>query len=265
MIRLIEELSLNAWPALQVMRYDGWVLRFAAGYTRRANSVAPLYPGRLDLERKIGFCEEEYHRAGLPAIFKLTPAAEPLGLDEFLAGRGYAREAITGVQTLDLAGLPPPGEHAIESAPGASDDWAEAFARLNGVDGRHLATMRAMLRSIRPAARFAAARHEGDIGALGLAVRQGEWVGLFDIVTAPALRRRGLGRAIVLDLLHQARAAGAARAYLQVMLDNEAALGLYTGLGFREAYRYWYRVRRRDDAPALLYGIGSERTCALAP
>ena len=45
MIQEIEELSMNAWPSLQTLLLDGWVLRFAAGYTRRANAVCPLFAG----------------------------------------------------------------------------------------------------------------------------------------------------------------------------------------------------------------------------
>ncbi|MDB5085123.1 MAG: family N-acetyltransferase, partial [Bacilli bacterium] len=37
--KMIEELTLNNWQPLQTMLYDGWLLRFAGGYTKRANSV----------------------------------------------------------------------------------------------------------------------------------------------------------------------------------------------------------------------------------
>jgi N-acetylglutamate synthase len=33
-------------------------------------------------------------------------------------------------------------------------------------------------------------------------------------------------------------------AYLQVMLDNPVALNLYDSLGFKEIYKYWYRVKK---------------------
>jgi len=42
-------LALTTWPALQQRLYDGWVVRFARGHTRRANSVNPLYPSYHDL------------------------------------------------------------------------------------------------------------------------------------------------------------------------------------------------------------------------
>jgi hypothetical protein len=39
----IEELSMNAWPSIQTVLLDGWILRMSNGYTKRANSVNPLY------------------------------------------------------------------------------------------------------------------------------------------------------------------------------------------------------------------------------
>ena len=72
MIRKIEELSMNAWPSLQTKLYDGWVLRFSDGYTRRANSVNPIYESKIVLDEKIDFCEKEYEQRNLPTLFKLT-------------------------------------------------------------------------------------------------------------------------------------------------------------------------------------------------
>ncbi len=73
----LEELSMNAWPALKTHLYDGWVLRFANGYTKRANSVHPIYSSTLPVGEKITFCEGLYGREGLPTVFKLTHASRP--------------------------------------------------------------------------------------------------------------------------------------------------------------------------------------------
>ena len=72
-IRQIEEAGLNAWPAHQQMLYDGWLLRFADGYTKRANSVNPVYRSNLEIDEKIKTCQEIYRNQGLPAVFRLTP------------------------------------------------------------------------------------------------------------------------------------------------------------------------------------------------
>ena len=70
-----------------------------------------------------------------------------------------------------------------------------------------------------------------------------ESLGLFDIVTDAGQRRKGYSRRLMGGLMHWARNAGATRAYLQVMLDNTAALRLYEKMGFKEIYRYWYRLK----------------------
>ena len=75
----------------------------------------------------------------------------------------------------------------------------------------------------------------------GLTIAEDGWAGLFDIVTAPSARRRGLGRRMVDGLLHGAWELGAHHAYLQVGADNLAARRLYAHYGFTERYRYWYR------------------------
>jgi ribosomal protein S18 acetylase RimI-like enzyme len=247
--RLIEELTLNAWPALQTVLHDGWLLRLAGGYTRRANSVNPLYPSTAPLPNKVAYCEAVYSERGLATVFKLTEASEPTTLDAFLEQRGYAREATTSVQLAGLDSLETTttdgrGSEGVTVTGERPDDWLDALHRWGGTPARLFPTIDAMLRAIVPATGYAALRLDGEIAAVGLGVVERGYVGLFDIATAPALRGRGLATRVVGRLLSWGRERGARTGHLAVMLDNEPALRLYARFGFREAYRYWYRVRR---------------------
>jgi len=71
-IRDLEELSMRALPALETERFDGWVLRAAGGYTRRANSAAPLYSGELDSAEKIVYTETWFRSRGLTPMVRLS-------------------------------------------------------------------------------------------------------------------------------------------------------------------------------------------------
>jgi len=73
----------------------------------------------------------------------------------------------------------------------------------------------------------------GD-SAVGIAVEHDGIIGLFCLAVNPAQRRQGLGRKLVLGLLAGIRGAGD---LLQVLSGNEAAIRLYSGLGFCESYR----------------------------
>lgn len=256
LIRRLEELSLNALPALQTEVYDGWVLRRANGYTRRANSINPLYPSTLPLAEKVAQCEARYAGARQGVVFKLTPAAEPAGLDAILAELGYAQDAPTSVQTLVLGS---PGSHPgptvspagtpdrpvpAEVLTALSPRWLEPFCQMNRVPPDHRATLERILLNIRATTGYLLLSRNETPVACGLGVVEDGWVGIFDIVTHPEHRNQGCGLDLMQSLLAWAQTAGARRAYLQVMASNEPALRLYEKLGFRERYRYWYRTRK---------------------
>ena len=245
-IRPIEELSLNAWPALRQIVHDGWLLRFANGYTGRSNSVQPLYEGESDVRAKIEFCEQSYARLGIPCLFKMTDAARPAGLDALLESLGYRAFNHTSVQVVDLLGGG--GDDArgdVRVRDGPDDAWLRSLVEFRGIEHRHVPTLRAILQPIALPARYVTVTECGDAVACGLAVLERPWAGVFDIVTREDRRGRGHGTAVMRTLLAWAQREGATRAYLQVMKENTSALRLYGRLGFREAYAYWYRVKRK--------------------
>jgi ribosomal protein S18 acetylase RimI-like enzyme len=49
------------------------------------------------------------------------------------------------------------------------------------------------------------------------------------------------------SLLAYARWQGCQAGYLQVMDNNPAANRLYRQLGFKSAYKYWYRIKAKPD------------------
>lgn len=235
---------MNAWPALRQAFHDGWVLRFADGYTGRANSVHPTYEGKLDVTAKLEFCRRLYAHVGLPLQFRLTPAAQPTGLDETLERLGFRAFNRTSVQVKDLsADDETPGDDAGTSGSDRrTDAWTDAVVRFTKLSPRQATTLAAIIDHQTSPAHFATVYDAGEPVACGLAVLEDDWAGLFDIVTREDRRRRGYGSKVVAHLLGWARRRGATRAYLQVMLHNSLARRLYERLGFREAYPYWYRA-----------------------
>lgn len=234
----LEEVALNAWPALQQILYDGWVVRLSGGFTRRANSVNAVYPSTLDPEAKIVTCEALYAARGLPPVFRITPFSSPPELDALLGARGYGRHDPTLVMVRDLTGL------EAETLPTAlpADAWLDHFCRLVGAPREVHRVHQAILEAIVPAHVTACVTAADQVVACGLAVAEGGYVGLFDLITDRGCRRQGHGTYLVEGLMAWGLARGASQAYLQVMHKNEGARRLYERLGFREVYRYWYRM-----------------------
>jgi GNAT superfamily N-acetyltransferase len=245
-IRAVEELAMNAWPSLQTMLYDGWVLRFSNGYTKRANSVHPLYPSSLDVEEKVRACEEIYRSKGLDVVFKMTASAQPDNLDQVLAAKGYKADSHTSVQIAKLDGVDKVASQAALSTENL-DEWLSAFCRLSKISQRHEPTLKQLLHNLVPARYLASMRHQGQVVACGMGVLQEKFVGLFDIVTDANFRKQGFGKQLVLNILAWGKRDGAHTAYLQVMLNNEPALRLYSGFGFKEIYTYWYRIKQKSE------------------
>ncbi|WP_244908281.1 GNAT family N-acetyltransferase [Paenibacillus campinasensis] len=249
--RFLEEYSINHWPSLSTLMFDGWVLRFADGYTRRANSISPLYPaGRgagaetsMDVIEKIRHCERIYAENRLPTIFKITPGVHPAHLDRVLEERGYSLADTCCVLTLHWEQLPEPEPAAVTIDEGDGSEWMAHFCAISGVTDRDTQILTRMLANMKARKGFISLSHEGQVVACGLGVLEGDYIGLYNIVTAPSYRNQGFGKQLILNLLRWGQEHGARHSYLQVVCSNAPALRLYGKLGYTETYRYWYRVK----------------------
>ena len=240
--RRIEEVGLNSWPALQQLLFDGWLVRFAQGYTKRANSVTPLYPSLQPYEEKIAWCEHLYKENQLPTVFRLLSfSGESQHLDQLLAQRGYSALDLTLVWSLRLSSTLAevnPHLRVVSLADWLSiyGQWSTRYRELQHVH-------RELLERISSPILAAALYQQGACVACGLGVLEHEAFGLFDIVTDPKQRRKGYGMQLVTSMLDWGKHHGAQYAYLQVVATNVAAQQMYMKLGFQESYRYWYRLQ----------------------
>jgi ribosomal protein S18 acetylase RimI-like enzyme len=241
--RSIEEAALRAWPASQQLLFDGWVARFSDGYTKRANSALLLYPQTESFApATVDRIEGLYRSQGLPAIFRLLSFSTPDGFAGRLEARGYRPADSTLVLARPLATEIPIDTyvHQLDVEIGI-----DAHARMNDLSASVLPGHRAILERIPSGLSFLGLVINGELVACGLSVVDGPLVGLFDIVTDPAHRRKGYGARLVQGMLAEAAQSGTSLAYLQVVATNAPALALYESLGFTQAYSYDYRILDR--------------------
>jgi len=241
--RRLEEVAMNAWPALQQMLFDGWIVRFAQGYTKRANSVHPLFESHLDVVGKIAACERLFATKDLPTVFRLTPFASPPQLDEVLAQRGYGVIDQTLVMHLDIQQARIQGTPRIVLREETLPNWLPIFYRLSEEPLAQSHIHAALLDRI-PATRLLVSLVDADtVVACGMGVLEQDYFGLFSLVTALQQRNRGHGTRLVVGMLQWASEHGATHAYLQVAQSNTPARHVYTKVGFQAAYHYWYRIK----------------------
>ncbi|MCK5130274.1 MAG: GNAT family N-acetyltransferase [Clostridiales bacterium] len=240
-MKLLEEYSMNALPALQTVLYDGWVLRFAEGYTKRANSINPIYDSKIKLEKKLGICEQIFSSKNLKPVFKITPNSCPDYLDKALSEQNYQIIDETSVQTLALGSLSGSDLNETETKFNLEDEWLDLFSRLNSVNEKNKLIYNKMLKSIVPINYYSSLSTDGKKIACGRVVIENDFAGLFDITVDNDYRNRGYGTQLVKNMLCIAVNNGAKHAYLQVTTDNDSAYNLYNKLGFEEVYKYHYR------------------------
>ena len=233
--RKIEECSFKALPAEQTVRYDGWLIRMTAHVNILSESALPL-------AQKLDYCKNLFAQKHVPLIYRLTDHECNAELDACLQRGGLEKIDASVVMTCDLSRLAPLASAVYQELD--AEAWLAQMMALDSAPQARKLTHAGLLRMLALPAIYGSIQIEGRCAAIGLAVVDDDYAGLFDIVTAPDSRRNGYARLLTSGLLRRAKERGAKTAYLQVVANNLPALSLYESLGFQTCYRYWYRVQR---------------------
>ncbi|MCJ8307835.1 MAG: GNAT family N-acetyltransferase [Hyphomicrobiales bacterium] len=241
-VRRLEAVSFRSWPATNTV-FDGtWAIRLTAGHpSKRVNSVNPLDRGdQADLKNRIARAAHRFQSFGRPLVFRQSPLAPPQ-LDNLFDAQGWRRFDETRVMVLRLRD--------------AQLDRAVSQLPLKDV-GRWIdqcIAMGSIAQTVKPGLSELIGLVEGEVGlflteddagvplAAAMAVRFGDLIGLFEVVSNPDKRRQGLARRIIRSAMLWGYEHGARQAWLQVVAENDAAIRLYESEGFSEVYSYAYR------------------------
>jgi ribosomal protein S18 acetylase RimI-like enzyme len=242
----LEAVAAKGWQAADTEWLGGWLLRANSGFTSRANSVLPLKQPDRPLEEALAYCRSWYEQRNLPLAIAVPTESRRL-LDAELGERGwdFGDDAHVMVRRLGQqrsadADRQPDPRVTLATEPSAG--W--------------LSCCRGGITEQEPAFRDLLTRHENTVfvelvvdervvatgrGAVDTDDRGTTWLGISAVEVDPGHRRHGLARAIVVALHEWALERGAARSYLQVRIDNTAAVALYEGLGYYVHHDYRYR------------------------
>lgn len=235
----LQSLMTAGMPPLRSQRVGEWLLRAADGYTGRANSALPIgdpgLPLDVALERLIAWYADQH----LPALIQLPHATESepteSALGPALAQRNwrfFQRTLVMVTPALTTGRSGPRIE--VSSVP--TDAWWEASSPRSI---EHRATLTQVLARIPAGAYLTAYLDDRPAGHARLAFHDG-WSGVFDVHTDPAVRRRGVGRALMGAAEQLATDERIPLQYLQVSADNSAAVRLYESLGWQTHHAYHY-------------------------
>lgn len=244
----LETANLSAWPAERLLHDGTWLLRVTPGHgSKRLNSLNFLDPADgADAAARLAAMAAASRRQGLDPTVRITPLTPP-AVVALVEQDGFEAfdETLTMVLPTDGAAIPA-GVEAWKAEPRRR--WAEAMKTTASAKAADIGALVAVLERIVPEAALMVAVAGGAVAASTLAVRDRDLVGLFDVGTNPAFRRRGHASACVQAALAWGREGGARTGYLQVLAGNTVAVDLYRRMGFTEAYRGDYRRAKGEAA-----------------
>ena len=237
----MEEAFLRAWPAPRRETVGDWLLQFAPGVSRRANSANPRRSPIRDLETTMTECERRYRAAGQPVLFRVLSITAP-AVTQLLDRLGYTREGETATLYAPVEETVPVRDPEVVLTAKPEPAWLDTMTAAQGHTGERAATYRAIVEAIVLPTAFVALHHEGQFASLAYGAIHDGFLMCESVITGPAWRKRGYARRALTTLLAWGAEQKVHIACLQVQADNTSAISLYGGLGLgTNLYSYHYR------------------------
>jgi N-acetylglutamate synthase len=220
-IRATEHAAALAWPGFERQWLKGWLLRAAGGHTHRGNSAMPL--GVEADFRALPSIVDWYGSRGLTPWLSVADRLLRLPAD-------IEPHLETFVMVRDVASGEP--DAMVTLAPRPDKRWLQVYERDVPVDVLTAVDGEVVFGSISDAAVGRAAVTNAADGS--------RWLGMSAVRVAEEQRLRGHARTLCAALLAWGFRRGATRAYVQVLVDNTAAITLYEQMGFSTQHRTRY-------------------------
>jgi ribosomal protein S18 acetylase RimI-like enzyme len=250
-IRAIEENLMEAWlslevhPAVEIYAGDD-LTQFVSGIPYPlCNGVfhARLDPERIDdaVENALGLFRER----GLPGLWWVGPSSEPSNLETVLERHGLVRTGESVGMAMDLGPMPSPPAlpEGFEIRRVGGEDllrrWIHIFSTVFSLPPEAAGFFFECYRDIgsdpsSPLLHFAALHGGKPAGTASLMLGAGA-AGLYNVAVPPEYRNRGLGTALTLCALEEAKNLGYGLGVLHAVEGKDS---LYRRLGFQEYCRF---------------------------
>ena len=241
----VEQATRYAWPAVEEQPMPYGILRFANGYTRRANSLVLSGSSASDFDCLRDDCEAFFSARSQPVMIRVPSLPSMSGLDSFLEINGYASEAPSMVmaRTLSTGWGASPVARRLDR-----ESWLDTFYTISGQPLGDRGNHQQLISQIEADAYYTTLDNvQGLPACCALAIHYHGVIGIYNVATAAMCRRQQFATQLLSALLKLGSEVGASYAYLQVEDSNLSAINLYEKLGFRELYRYRYRVKKTAD------------------
>jgi GNAT superfamily N-acetyltransferase len=252
-IEEIERVAALHWRAGDEERLGDWLLRAAGGFTGRANSALAIGDPGLPVDDALATVTGWYQARGLrPMIAVPQPLAASASLDALLKERAWPpRAAPAYVMTARLSSHPAASSRSLPLPEGTrarfDPEPDDAWLGMYHYRGQELPPVARDLLLSAAWQAFASIRDaSGEPVAIARLSVAGDWAGITAVEVSPARRREGLGTLITQAACAEAAGQGIERVFLQVEVENAAALALYERCGFRYSHRYAYRLAPED-------------------